>query len=87
MDAATAKLASLDMSKTGPGGKPVVNAAVVGEWDDAKAAYTGPKLSRRMWENEHFAKSEGLDYVFRTSECARRRPAEPPRQRETWARR
>lgn len=66
MDAATTKLASLELK--GPGGKPLVNAAIVGEFEDAKAAYTGPKLSRRMWENEHHAKTEGLDYVFRISE-------------------
>ncbi|GMK58049.1 hypothetical protein CspeluHIS016_0500810 [Cutaneotrichosporon spelunceum] len=64
MSAPTAKLANLTLA-TGPGGKPLVNAAVVGEWEDAKAAYTGPKLSRRMWENDNYAGSEGLDHVFR----------------------
>lgn len=57
-----------EKKRVGPGGKPVVNDAIVGEWADAKAEYKGPKLSRRAWENEHDAKAEGLDYVFRISE-------------------
>lgn len=75
MDTAAAQLNGLTVSdaadaakRTGPGGKPVVNNAVVGEWADAKRTYTGPKLSRRTWENAHDAKAEGLDYVFRISE-------------------
>lgn len=77
MDQAAAKLNGLTVSdaagpRLGPGGKPVVNTAVVGEWVDAKKSYKGPKLSNRTWDNQHDAKAEGLDYVFRISECGQR---------------
>lgn len=57
---------------TAPDPPTIVNAAVVGEWEDAIKAYKGPKLNKHAIECPSWYAAERLDHLFRTSEwrCA-----------------